>query len=127
MNGARSIDVSGLLTIDVASELRKLSQAQLQGPWQLPAELVRRALRDGAGHIDVARRVAYGSGRAGVTMQAAAAAFDLQFTAIEEHVGRLMEVWRRVEQFKPAVLDAPAQDDRRFLNGPRLSGDAGHA
>ena len=47
------IDVSGLLTIDVASELRKLSLAQLQGPWQLPSELVRRALRDGATRVEV--------------------------------------------------------------------------
>jgi hypothetical protein len=52
-DGSRSIDVGGLLTIDVASELRKLSQAQLQGPWQIPAELVRRGLRDGATRIDV--------------------------------------------------------------------------
>jgi hypothetical protein len=50
---AETIDVSGLLTIDVASELRKLSQAQLQGPWQLPAELVRRAFRSGAREIQV--------------------------------------------------------------------------
>jgi hypothetical protein len=48
-----SIDIGGLLTIDVASELRKLSQAQLQGPWQIPAELVRRALRCGATEIAV--------------------------------------------------------------------------
>ena len=47
------IDVGGLLTIDVASELRKLSLAQLQGPWQLPSELVRRALRDGATQVEV--------------------------------------------------------------------------
>lgn len=47
------IDVGGLLTIDVASELRKLSLAQLQGPWQLPSELVRRALRDGATRVEV--------------------------------------------------------------------------
>lgn len=47
------IDIGGLLTIDVASELRKLSQAQLQGPWQIPAEFVRRALRCGATEIDV--------------------------------------------------------------------------
>lgn len=51
--GSSKIDVSGLLTIDVASELRKLSQAQLQGPWQIPAELVRRALRDGARQVSV--------------------------------------------------------------------------
>lgn len=47
------IDVGGLLTIDVASELRKLSLAQLQGPWQLPSELVRRSLRDGATQVEV--------------------------------------------------------------------------
>lgn len=48
-----SIDVASLLTIDVASELRKLTQAQLQGSWQLPAELVRRAIRHGARAIEV--------------------------------------------------------------------------
>ncbi|MEM6989786.1 MAG: hypothetical protein AAF721_04800 [Myxococcota bacterium] len=48
-----SIDVVGLLTIDVASELRKLSRAQLQGPWQIPAELVRRAIRDSATTVKV--------------------------------------------------------------------------
>lgn len=47
------IDVGSLLTIDVESELRKLTQAQLQGPWQLPAELVRRALRRGATRVEV--------------------------------------------------------------------------
>ena len=45
------IDLAGLLSIDVASELRKLSQAQLQGPWQIPAELVRRAIRSGAKEV----------------------------------------------------------------------------
>lgn len=50
---ASTIDVHGLLTIDVASELRKLSQAQLQGPWQIPAELVRRAIRDRATTVHV--------------------------------------------------------------------------
>lgn len=48
-----SIDVGALLTIDVESELRKLTQAQLQGSWQLPAELVRQALRHGARSIEV--------------------------------------------------------------------------
>jgi hypothetical protein len=52
-DGGDRIDVGDLLTIDVASELRKLSQAQLQGPWQIPAEFVRRALRNGAREIDV--------------------------------------------------------------------------
>ncbi|HET6585428.1 MAG TPA: hypothetical protein VFG69_18345, partial [Nannocystaceae bacterium] len=49
----RDIDIGRLLTIDVESELRKLSQAQLQGPWQIPTEFVRRALRNGATEIDV--------------------------------------------------------------------------
>jgi hypothetical protein len=47
------LDLRELLTIDVAAELRKICRAQLQGPWQLPAELVRRALRSGAREIDV--------------------------------------------------------------------------
>jgi hypothetical protein len=42
-----------LLTIDVAAELRKLTRATLQGPWQVPAELVRRALLAGARRITV--------------------------------------------------------------------------
>jgi hypothetical protein len=50
---SQNIDVSSLLTIDVESELRKLTQAQLQGPWQLPAELVRRALHAGATRVEV--------------------------------------------------------------------------
>jgi hypothetical protein len=49
----RDIDIGRLLTIDVESELRKLSQAQLQGPYQIPAEFVRRAVRNGASEIDV--------------------------------------------------------------------------
>ena len=57
-----ALDVGGLLTIDVASELRKLSQAQLQGPWQIPAELARRALRDGATKV----HLTLGRGRARV-------------------------------------------------------------
>jgi hypothetical protein len=42
-----------LLTIDAASELRKLAEATLEGPWQVPAELVRRALIGGARHVEV--------------------------------------------------------------------------
>jgi len=53
MNPSASIDVHGLLTIDVASELRKLSRAQLQGPWQIPAELVRRAIRDSCTSVEL--------------------------------------------------------------------------
>jgi hypothetical protein len=52
-SASQHIDVGSLLTIDVESELRKLTQAQLQGPWQLPAELVRRALRGGATRVEL--------------------------------------------------------------------------
>lgn len=52
-DGPERIDVGSLLTIDVESELRKLTQAQLQGPWQLPAELVRAAVRQGATRVEV--------------------------------------------------------------------------
>lgn len=44
----------------------------------------------GTGHIDVARRVAYGTGEAGVAMEAAAVAFNLGFTPLEEHD---VELW----------------------------------
>lgn len=48
-----AIDVRSLLTIDVDAELRKLATAQLQGPWQIPAELVRRSLSSGAGKVEL--------------------------------------------------------------------------
>ena len=44
-----------LLAIDVSSELRSLCSAQLRGTWQVPAELVRLALRCGARGIHVNR------------------------------------------------------------------------
>ena len=53
---AESVDLGALLTIDVTSELRKLSSAQLEGPWQIPAELARRGLRDGATGVQVRTR-----------------------------------------------------------------------
>lgn len=48
-----AVDLRELLTIDIAAELRKLTTAQLQGPWQLPAELVRRAFAAGARGVEV--------------------------------------------------------------------------
>ena len=44
------------LTIDVSSELETLCEAQLRGTWQVPAELVRLALRVGAAAISVRSR-----------------------------------------------------------------------
>ena len=45
-----------LLAIDVGSELRILCEAQLRGTWQIPAELVRLALRLGAEEVFVNAR-----------------------------------------------------------------------
>jgi hypothetical protein len=45
-----------LLSIDVGSELRSLCEAQLRGTWQVPAEIVRFALRCGARQVQVDRR-----------------------------------------------------------------------
>jgi hypothetical protein len=47
------VRIDDLLTIDVAAELRKLTGATLEGSWQVPAELVRRALLAGASRITV--------------------------------------------------------------------------
>ncbi len=44
---------------------------------------------------------------------------------LERHVGRLMDIWRAIEHFKPVVIDAPGGEDK-LLNGPRLAGDDGH-
>ena len=44
---------SELLTIDTDSELRKLAAGNLEGPWQVPTELVRRALAAGARTVEV--------------------------------------------------------------------------
>ena len=52
-----------LLVIDVGSELRTLCEAQLRGTWQVPAELVRLALRLGAEEVSVDPR------RGGVTVR----------------------------------------------------------
>ena len=43
---------------------------------------------------------------------------------IEEHVTKLIEIWQTIEQFKPIV---DGDDDRRFLNGPKLANEPGHS
>ena len=86
------IDVRALLTIDVDSELRKLSGAQLQGPWQIPAEAVRRALRSNAGDVDVrlgrhqATIADDGTGIPGELLQTMAVLLDRERPAQERHV-----------------------------------------
>jgi hypothetical protein len=44
-----------ILSIDVSSELEALCESQLRGTWQVPAELVRMAVRLGAGEVRVDR------------------------------------------------------------------------
>ena len=47
---------------------------------------------------------------------------------IEEHIDRMLEIWQRVVQFKPVTADGDQKgDERRFLNGPKLTGDGGHS
>lgn len=47
---------------------------------------------------------------------------------IEEHIDRMLEIWQKVEQFKPIVPDDRKEDgEKRFLNGPRLAGEGGHS
>jgi len=46
---------------------------------------------------------------------------------VEQRVARLLAIWQDVEQFTPVALDAAAEGDQRFLNGPKLADDCGHA
>src|SRR3954447_4099614 len=46
---------------------------------------------------------------------------------VEEHIARLLAIWHGVERFTPVVLDVEAEDEGRFLNGPKLAEDRGHS
>jgi chemotaxis protein CheZ len=47
---------------------------------------------------------------------------------IEEHIDRMLQIWQKIERFKPLVPDDRHDDDeQRFLNGPKLAGDGGHS
>ncbi|MEI2671151.1 MAG: substrate-binding domain-containing protein [Marmoricola sp.] len=48
----------------------------------------------GSGHLDIAQQLSHGVGAAGVVMEPAALAFDLSFTALEEHS---VELWLATE------------------------------
>jgi len=50
------VRIDELLAIDVPSELRTLCEAQIQGVWQIPSELVRLALRCDASEVSVEHR-----------------------------------------------------------------------
>ena len=64
------LDPRHLLTIDVAAEVRKLAEAQIEGTWQIPAETVRLFLGSGA------RRVSVRLGRAAFTVRSGGAGLD---------------------------------------------------
>jgi chemotaxis protein CheZ len=46
---------------------------------------------------------------------------------IEQHVGRLLQIWHGIERFKPVEFGPSDLGDRKFLNGPKLAGEAGHS
>ncbi len=63
---------SEFFAIDVASEIRSLCDSQLRGTWQMPAELVRYAVRCGAAQVSIVNRrrgftVSWKGGRLGPT------------------------------------------------------------
>lgn len=47
------LDIDRLLRVDVANELQRVAEAQLEGSWQIPTELVRRALASRARTVQV--------------------------------------------------------------------------
>lgn len=81
----------------------------------------------GDGHIDVARRLTYGGGAAGVVMEAAAVAFDLGFAPLERHDVELWlaEPWAGLPAATELlnVLNSPALTQRsRLLGGYDATG-----
>jgi len=47
--------------------------------------------------------------------------------SVEERVARLLAIWHGIEKFTPVVLDEESAGDGRFLNGPKLPDERGHA
>ena len=49
--------------------------------------------------------------------------------SVEDHIGRMMEIWGGVDAFKDCMPVAAAERTRATvpLNGPKLDGDSGHA
>lgn len=48
---------------------------------------------------------------------------------IEDHINRMLEIWRNIENVPSAASAGPSAipPDSKFLNGPKLAGDPGHA
>lgn len=109
-----------LLSIHAASERRRLTEASLEGPWQVPVELVRRAIGAGASRVEVE----LARGRVVVRDDGA----PLPSAAVEDLVHLLDEnrstderraALRALEPF-PALLAVAALKPRRITSGPGL-------
>ena len=75
-----------------------------------------RARHDHHGDPEIARSIQFGN-----RMRAAG-------ILGEQHIDRMLEIWQRVEHFKPMTVDGDQKGgERRFLNGPKLTGDGGHS
>lgn len=48
---------------------------------------------------------------------------------IEDHIIRMQEIWRSIEQFAPNAPHAQntGMSEKKLLNGPKLAGDPGHS
>lgn len=47
--------------------------------------------------------------------------------SVEERVARLLAIWHGIEKFAPVVFNDEREGDSRFLNGPKLPDERGHA
>ena len=47
--------------------------------------------------------------------------------SVEERVARLLAIWDGIEKFTPVVFNDAREGDSRFLNGPKLPNERGHA
>jgi len=47
---------------------------------------------------------------------------------VEEHIGRMMNIWGGIEAFAQFAPEVPAAEagDTQLLNGPKLDGEEGH-
>ena len=132
------LDVGSLLTIDVASEIRKVPGAGIEGTWQLPAELVRGALRTGAREVAVhvgRRHIEIRSDGSGFPLEALEALASLageQRPAGSRHRALLrleacqaLELAALLAHTRNGLIVESRQADRRFIwsraSGPRIA------
>ena len=122
----RTIDASQLLRIDIAAEIAKVAQAQQEGPWTLPAELVRRGIRSGATAVEIRLRRNHvqvklrGGDISREVLQALAVLLDLDAPDSTRHGALVaMEVWEESALLGLAALDV-RELDIRTSTGHRL-------